>query len=67
MREISCITGGKAYTAESAGELEDVYKDIGSSVGYDKVGKEIFSRFAGIAMLLTFLAGARLPLPLNPL
>jgi hypothetical protein len=47
-----------AYDAKSAGEVEDVYKDIGSSVGYEKQEKEITSRFAGIAMLLTFLAGA---------
>ncbi|GAA1585191.1 VWA domain-containing protein [Kribbella hippodromi] len=58
MEEIAGITGGHAYTAQSAGQLDDVYKDIGSSVGYDKQDKEITSRFAGIAMLLTFLAGA---------
>ncbi len=56
LRSVAEITGGEAYTAESAGELEDVYKDIGSSVGYDKVDKEVTSRFAGIAMLLTLAA-----------
>jgi Ca-activated chloride channel family protein len=56
LRSVAEITGGKAYTAESAGELEDVYKDIGSSVGYDKVDKEVTARFAGIAMLFTLAA-----------
>jgi Ca-activated chloride channel family protein len=56
LRSIAEITGGEAYTAESAGELKDVYKDIGSSVGYDKVDKEVTSRFAGIAMLFTLAA-----------
>lgn len=58
MEEIAGLTGGHAYSAKSAGELDDVYKDIGSSVGYDKMDKEITSRVAGIAMILTFLAGA---------
>jgi Ca-activated chloride channel family protein len=56
LRSVAEISGGEAYTAESAGELEDVYKDIGSSVGYDKVDKEVTSRFAGIAMLFTLAA-----------
>ncbi|WP_433003119.1 VWA domain-containing protein [Kribbella sp. CA-294648] len=56
MRTAAEISGGQAYTAESAGELEDVYKDIGSSVGFDKVDKEVTSRYAGIAMLLTLAA-----------
>jgi Ca-activated chloride channel family protein len=33
-----------------------VYKDIGSSVGYDEVDKEVTARFAGIAMLFTLAA-----------
>jgi Ca-activated chloride channel family protein len=56
LRSVAEISGGEAYTAESAGELEDVYKDIGSSVGYDEVDKEVTARFAGIAMLFTLAA-----------
>lgn len=63
LRTVAEITGGEAYTAESAGELEDVYKDIGSSVGFDEVDKEVTSRFAGIAMLFTLAtAGAAVAL-----
>jgi Ca-activated chloride channel family protein len=58
MRELSETTGGQAYTAESAGELKDVYKDIGSSVGFETVDREITDRFAGIAMLLALAAAA---------
>jgi Ca-activated chloride channel family protein len=58
MRELSEITGGRAYTAESAGELKDVYQDIGSSVGVETVDREVTARFAGIAMLLAMAAAA---------
>ncbi|HZX02094.1 VWA domain-containing protein [Kribbella sp.] len=58
MRSIADISGGQAYSAKSAGELDNVYKDIGSSVGYDKVDKEITSRFAGLTLLLTLAAAA---------
>jgi hypothetical protein len=58
MRELSQITGGQAYTAESAGELKNVYKDIGSSVGVETVDREVTDRFAGIAMLLALAAAA---------
>jgi Ca-activated chloride channel homolog len=63
MRSVAEITGGEAYTAESAGELEDVYKDVGSSVGFDEVDKEVTSRYAGFALLLTLAtAGAAVAL-----
>jgi Ca-activated chloride channel family protein len=58
MRSIADISGGQAYTAESAGELENVYKDIGSSIGYDKVDKEVTSRFVGITLLIVLAAAA---------
>jgi Ca-activated chloride channel family protein len=56
LKAVAEITGGQAYTAESADEIKDVYENIGSSVGYDTVDKEITARFAGIAMLLTLAA-----------
>jgi Ca-activated chloride channel family protein len=58
LRSVADISGGQAYTAESAGEIQDVYKNIGSSIGFDKVDKEVTSRYAGIAMMLTFVAAA---------
>ena len=68
LERVSKITGGEAYTASSAGELEDVYKDIGTSVGKEKVDREVTSRYAGFGLGFAILAalgmislGARWP------
>ncbi len=53
---VSKISGGQDYTAKSAGELKDVYKDIGSSVGKEKVDKEVTSRYAGLGLGFAILA-----------
>ena len=57
MRQIAEATGAQSYTAESSQELEEVYTDIGSSVGYTTEEREITSRFVGFA-LVTALAMA---------
>jgi Ca-activated chloride channel family protein len=68
LARVSKISGGEAYTAESAGELKEVYKDIGSSVGKEKVDREVTSRYAGFGLGFAILAalglislGARWP------
>jgi Ca-activated chloride channel family protein len=68
LARVSKISGGQAYTAESAGELKQVYKDIGSSVGKEKVDREVTSRYAGFGLGFAILAalgmislGARWP------
>jgi Ca-activated chloride channel homolog len=68
LARVSKISGGEAYTAESAGELKQVYKDIGSSVGKEKVDREVTSRYAGFGLGFAILAalgmislGARWP------
>ena len=68
LARVSRISGGEAYTATSAGELKDVYKDIGSSVGKEKVDREVTSRYAGFGLGFAILAalglislGARWP------
>lgn len=68
LQRVAKISGGQAYTAESAGELKEVYKDIGSSVGKEKVDKEVTSRYAGFGLAFAILAslgmislGARWP------
>ncbi len=68
LRRVSRISGGEAYTATSAGELKDVYRDIGSSVGKEKVDQEVTSRYAGFGQAFAVLAalgmislGARWP------
>lgn len=58
LRDIATTTGGQAYAAESAGELEDVYADIGSSIGYETEEQEVTARWTGIALLATLLTTA---------
>ena len=68
LARVSKISGGEAYTASSAGELKEVYRDIGSSVGKEKVDQEVTSRYAGFGLGFAILAalgmislGARWP------
>jgi Ca-activated chloride channel family protein len=65
---IARISGGKAFTAGSSGELKDVYSSIAKSVGYVKVDQEVTEQYAGYALALAMLAavavislGARWP------
>jgi Ca-activated chloride channel homolog len=65
---ISRETGGKTYRAESAQKVNDVYKELGSSVVSRHATREISSWFVGIAALLLLcslgaarLTGERLP------
>ena len=44
-------TGGAAYEATSGEELQEVYEDIGSSVGYRTERQEVSARYIGIALL----------------
>lgn len=43
-------TGGVARTAESAGDLEQVYADFGSTIGFDEEPTDIAYKFAGMAL-----------------
>lgn len=68
LQRVAKISGGQAYTAETAGELKEVYADIGSSVGKEKVDQEVTSRYAGFGLAFAILAalgmislGARWP------
>lgn len=68
LQRIATTTNGKAYTAESAGQLDDVYKNIRSEVGYEEVRKEITATWAGyglafavVAALAAVSLGARWP------
>ena len=68
LANVARISGGEAYRAQSAGELKEVYSDIGSSVGKVKVDREVTSRYAGFGLGFAILAaigmislGARWP------
>jgi Ca-activated chloride channel family protein len=65
---IAEITGGKTYDAQSTEQLKDVYRGIGSSVGYVNEPRSITGLFIGLALaaaLLTSIASlawfSRLP------
>ncbi len=58
LREIADATGGAFFTAASLDELEEVYDNIGSAVGYELVDREITDWFAAGALALLLLSGA---------
>ncbi len=68
MTEIAKLSGGQTFDAASLSELRNVYKNIGSEVGYEKADREVTSRFAGYGLAFAVLAalgaislGARWP------
>lgn len=56
--EVARISGGRAYTAETASNLSAVYDALGSRIGYRREKREITAAFAGGALAL--LAGGAL-------
>jgi Ca-activated chloride channel family protein len=68
LRNLAADTGGKAYEAQAGSQLSQVYKHIGSSLGFRTERQESTSGYFGIALLLALTAGglslvwfARLP------
>ena len=57
LRSLAEGTGGTAYTAESATDLQSVYSELGSTVGYDEEETDISYRFVGVGLLLLLVAG----------
>jgi Ca-activated chloride channel homolog len=56
LRQIADETGGRFFSASSLGELESVYADIGSSIGYDTEDSEVTDRFVGYAVALLLVS-----------
>jgi len=68
MQQVAQLSGGEYFAAASADQLEQVYENIGSEVGYEKAQREVTARFAGYGLALAVLAalgaislGARWP------
>jgi Ca-activated chloride channel family protein len=68
LRDLAEQTNGKPYEAADRSQLSEVYKHIGSSLGFRTEHREVASRFSGIALLFALAAGgaslawfARLP------
>ncbi|MFW0796276.1 VWA domain-containing protein [Gordonia sp. CPCC 205515] len=58
LAELSDTTGGTAYEAENRDELRNVYRDIGSSIGWRTEQREVTPWVAGIALLFGLVAAA---------
>ena len=58
LQKIAQQTDGKFYAAATAQELKDVYRDLGSSIGYRSKPREITQWFVGIALLFGLAAAA---------
>jgi Ca-activated chloride channel family protein len=54
LEKIANDTGGTAFTAATADQLKAVYEDIGSSVGYTTVQKDITETFIALSTLVLF-------------
>jgi Ca-activated chloride channel family protein len=52
LRQIAQRTGGQAYTAKTAGRVQEIYKGLGSRLVHRPEKREIGSWFAGAAGLL---------------
>jgi Ca-activated chloride channel family protein len=58
LRVIADRSGGAFFTASSLDELEAVYNDIGSAVGYELVDREITDWFVGFGLVLLTVAAS---------
>jgi Ca-activated chloride channel homolog len=52
LREIAERSGGRAFTAEQAGALREVYERLGSQVATERRDREVTAAFAGGALVL---------------
>ena len=57
MRTIAQISGGQFYKAATAGELKQVYADLGEQIGYETKRADASKAWVGLATLV-LLAGA---------
>jgi len=56
LEQIAKMTGGTFHTATSVGELESVYQDIGSQIGYTTRHRDISWRFLATGLLVLLAA-----------
>lgn len=56
LRQIADGTGGAFFTAESVDELDSVYENIGSAIGFEDAEREITDWFIGIGLGLLVAA-----------
>ncbi|MBA4179147.1 MAG: VWA domain-containing protein [Anaerolinea sp.] len=57
LTEIAEITGGKFFSAPTKDDLDTIYKDLGSKIGYTEEQREVTWAFAGLGALLVAVSG----------
>ncbi|MDL4822007.1 VWA domain-containing protein [Actinomadura opuntiae] len=57
LKTLATSTDGKAYEAADAGQLRDVYANIGTSLGFKTEHRDVAARYTGIALLFALAAG----------
>ncbi len=57
LAELATTSGGATYTAATGEELDQVYQDIGSSIGYRTENREVTTWLVGAALLAALAAG----------
>ena len=58
LRRLAEVSGGSYYEAATGEELQQVYKDIGSSVGYRTERREVSAWFVGLGLVAALAAAA---------
>jgi len=58
LAEVAKVSGGRAYTAQDADQLSQVYDDLGSQLGHEDQQKEMTAGFAGGALVLILIGAA---------
>jgi Ca-activated chloride channel family protein len=58
LARIAKITGGKFFDAGDASKLSDVYKSLGTSIGFRREKRDVTAAFAGAGLGLMLLGGA---------
>ncbi len=56
LRELAQLTHGHFYEAATLTELKQVYQDMGSSIGFKTVPREVTQWYVGAALLFAFAA-----------
>lgn len=56
MKQIAAGTGGSYHAAASASELQDVYKNLGSQIGYTTKPREVTTWAVAVGLILAFVA-----------
>ena len=58
LKQIAQTTGGKFFATGDAKKLKDIYKSLGTRIGFKKERRELTPAFAGAGLALMMLGGA---------